>query len=166
MPIPGGLCTSIFANDPLKQGQSTVFAPLQIDCWDATDPHILPKVYLTDEQQEDPSDSSTGHVYHTGAGSKHGGLSVLKSHFNPACIGDCKQLLSKSEKRFVHTLWVQEGLGLSEVLCVTTVLFVGKCGVRFRRFKKGSRALATRAKTHCLDQNRQSLGYIAHRSNH
>jgi hypothetical protein len=93
-------------------------------------------------------------------------LSVLKSHFAPACIGDCKQLLSKSEKRFVHTHWVQEGLGLSEVLCVRTVLFVGKCGVRFRRFKKGSRALATRAKTHCLDQNRQSLGYIAHRSNH
>jgi hypothetical protein len=41
-------------------------------------------------------------------------LSVLKSHFNPDCIGDCKQLLSKSEKRFVHTHWVQEGLGLSE----------------------------------------------------
>ena len=61
---------------------------------------------------------------------------------------------------------MQEGLGLSEVLCMRTVLFVGKCGVRFRRFKKGSRARATRANTHCLDQNRQSLGYIAHRSNH
>jgi hypothetical protein len=93
-------------------------------------------------------------------------LSVLKPHFDSACIGDCKQLLSKSGKTFVHTHWVQEGLGLSEVLCVRTVLFVGKCGVRFRRFKKGSRALATRAKTHCLDQNRQSLGYIARRSNH
>jgi len=78
-------------------------------------------------------------------------LSVLKSHFDLACITVSKQLLSKSEKRFVHTHWVQEGLGLSEVLCVRTVLFVGKCGVRFRRFKKGSRALATRAKTHCLD---------------
>ena len=78
-------------------------------------------------------------------------LSVLKSHFNPDCIGDCKQLLSKSEKRFVHTHWVQEGLGLSEALCVRTFLFVGKCGFRFRRFKKGSRALATRTKQHCLD---------------
>ena len=43
-------------------------------------------------------------------------LSVLKSHFNPASITVLKQLLSKSEKRFVHTHWVQEGLGLSEVL--------------------------------------------------
>ena len=79
-------------------------------------------------------------------------------------VNSCKQLLSKSEKRFVGTHWVQEGLGLSEVLCVRTVLFVGKCGVRFRRFKKGSRALATRANTHCLDQNWQS--YIVHCSNH
>ena len=31
-------------------------------------------------------------------------LSVLKSHFKEACIVDCKQLLSKSEKRSVHTL--------------------------------------------------------------
>ncbi len=61
---------------------------------------------------------------------------------------------------FVGTHWLQEGLGLLEVLCMRTDLFVGKCGVRFRNFKKGSRALATRAKTHCLDQNRQSLAYI------
>ncbi len=53
-----------------------------------------------------------------------------------------------------------------EALCVRTVLFVGKCGFRIRWFKKGSRALATRAKTHCLDQNRQSLGYIVQHSNH
>ena len=93
MPIPGGLCTSIFANDPLKQGQSTVFAPLQIDCWDATDPHILPKVYLTDEQPEDPSDSSTGHVYHTGAGSKHGGLSCSHGTFLHVAqhVAQCRQ---------------------------------------------------------------------------
>ncbi len=64
-------------------------------------------------------------------------LSVLKSHFNPASITVLKQLLSKSEKRLVHTHWVQEGLGLLEVLCVRTVLFVGKCGVLFCRFKKG-----------------------------
>ena len=31
------------------------------------------------------------------------GLSVLKSHFDSACIGICKQVLSKSEKRFVGT---------------------------------------------------------------
>ncbi len=93
-------------------------------------------------------------------------LSVLKSHFDSACITVLKQLLSKSEKRFVGTHWLQEGLGLSELLCMRTVLFVGKCGLRFQRFKKGSRALAIRAKTHCLDQNQQSLGYIAHLSNH
>ncbi len=74
-------------------------------------------------------------------------LSVLKSHFDLTCITVLKQLLSKSEKRFVGTHWVQEGLGLSEarVLCVRPVLFVGKCGFLFRRFKKDSRALATRA---------------------
>ncbi len=105
-------------------------------------------------------------------------MSVLKSHFAPASIGDSdchgkpsklEQLLSKtwSEKRFVFTHWLQEGLGLSEVLwgTVREDCFVC-CGVRFQRFKKGSRALATRAKTKCLDQNRQSLGYIARRSNH
>ncbi len=91
-------------------------------------------------------------------------LSVLRSHFAPACIGVYKQLLSQSEKRFVRTHWLQEVLGLSEVLWVRTVLFVGKCESRFRRFKKGSRALATRAKAH--HQNWQSLGYIAQRSNH
>ncbi len=88
------------------------------------------------------------------------------SHFNPACIGVYKQLLSKSEKKFVRTHWLQEVLGLSEVLWVRTVLFVGKCEFRFRRFKKGLRALATKAKAHLLDQNRQSLSYKAQRSNH
>ena len=33
-------------------------------------------------------------------------LSVVKSHFAPACIGHFKQLLSKSEKRFVRTHWL------------------------------------------------------------
>jgi len=49
---------------------------------------------------------------------RHGDLSVLKSHFKRACIGLFKQLLSKSEKRFVRTHWLQEVLGLSEVLWV------------------------------------------------
>ena len=55
---------------------------------------------------------------------------------------------------------------LSVWASVRSVLFIGKSEFRFRRFKKGSRALATRAKTHCLDQNWQSLGYIVHCSNH
>ncbi len=93
-------------------------------------------------------------------------LSVLKSHFNLACIGLFKQLLSKSEKRFVRTHWLQGVLGLSEVLWVRTVLFVGKCEFRSRRFKKASRALATRAKARLLDQNRQSPDCTAQRSNH
>ena len=57
-------------------------------------------------------------------------------------------------------------LSLSEWDSVRIVLFVGNGGFRFRRFKKGSRALATRAKAHRLDQNRQSPGCKAHRSNH
>jgi hypothetical protein len=64
------------------------------------------------------------------------------------------------------THWLQEVLGLLEVLWVRIVLFVGKCEFRFRRFKKGLRALATRRKASLLDQHRQSLGYIAQRSNH
>ena len=34
-------------------------------------------------------------------------------------VNSCKQLLSKSEKWFVHTHWVQEGLVLLEALCVS-----------------------------------------------
>ncbi len=80
-------------------------------------------------------------------------LFALKSHFAPACIGVCKQLVSKSEKIFVHTHWLQEVLGLWKVW-VRFVLFVGKGEFRFRRFKtlKGSHALATRAKAHCSKQ--------------
>ena len=65
---------------------------------------------------------------------------------------------------------MQEGLGLSEWGSVRIVLlkFVGNLNgrFRFRRFKKGWRAFATRAKAHRLDQNRQSPGYIVQRSNH
>ncbi len=70
-------------------------------------------------------------------------LSVLKSHFKVARIGLFKQLYRLCERRFVRTHWLQEVLGLLEVLWVRTVLFVGKCEFRFRKFKKGSRALAT-----------------------
>ncbi len=55
---------------------------------------------------------------------------------------------------------------LWEVLWVRTVLFVGKCEFRFRRFKKASRAFATRAKARLLDQNRQPPDCTAQRSNH
>ncbi len=49
------------------------------------------------------------------------GLSVLKSHFKfkTTCKTVVEQLLSKCEKRFVGTHWLQEGLGLSEALCVS-----------------------------------------------
>ena len=71
---------------------------------------------------------------------------------------------------FTHTGCKRGWARASRRLCVwasvRSVLFVGKSEFRFQRFKKGSRALANRAKTHCLDQNRQSLDYIAHRSNH
>ncbi len=43
-----------------------------------------------------------------------GSLSVVKSHFNRPCSFVLEQLLSKSEKRFVRTHWLQEVLGLSE----------------------------------------------------
>ncbi len=45
-----------------------------------------------------------------------GPLSVVKSHFNRTRSFVIEQLLSKSEKRFVRTHWLQEVLGLSEVL--------------------------------------------------
>ncbi len=88
-------------------------------------------------------------------------LSVLKSHFNRPHSFVLEQLLSKSEKRFVRTHCLQEVLGLSEVLWVRTVLFVGKCEFRFWRFKKASRALATRAKARLLDLNWQSSNCTA-----
>ncbi len=93
-------------------------------------------------------------------------LSVLKSRFNPACSFVFKQLLSKSEKRFVRTHGFQEMLGLSEVLWVRTVLFVDQCEFRFPRFKKASRALANRAKAQLLDHKWQSPDRTAQCSNH
>ena len=69
---------------------------------------------------------------------------------------------------FTHTSCKRGWASRSEVLrgSVRIVLFVGNGGFRFRRFKKGWRAFATRAKAHRLDQNRQSPGYIVQRSNH
>ena len=83
---------------------------LKIDCWSCAPSAWSPWVW---------SLVLTCCSFCTCPWSDSSALSVLKSHFNPACIGDCKQLLSKSEKRFVHTHWVQEGLGLSEALCVS-----------------------------------------------
>ncbi len=45
-------------------------------------------------------------------------LSVVKSHFKRPHSFVLEQLLSKSEKRFVRTHWLQKVLGLSEVLWV------------------------------------------------
>ncbi len=78
-------------------------------------------------------------------------LSVLKSHFKRACIGLFKQLLSKRERRFVRTHWLQASRRSCETVWVRTVLFVGKSEFRFRRFKKDSRALATRTKARLLE---------------
>ncbi len=100
-------------------------------------------------------------------------LSVLKSHSDSACIGicQCKQLSSKSGKdSLAHNSRKKGFASQARRPCewgfVRIVLFVGNGGFRFRRFKKVWRALATRAKTHCLDQNRQSPGCIAQHSNH
>ncbi len=46
-------------------------------------------------------------------------LSVLKSHFNRPRSFVIEQLLIKSEKRFVRAHWLQEELGLLEVLWVS-----------------------------------------------
>ncbi len=57
---------------------------------------------------------------------------------------DYKQLLSKSEKDSLRHSGCKRGWAsrYCEAVFVRTVLFVGKCGVRFRRCKKVSRALA------------------------
>ncbi len=55
------------------------------------------------------------------------GMETPWSHFAPTCITVLKQLLSKSEKRFVRTHWLQEGLGLSEALCVNLCEFRFVC---------------------------------------
>ncbi len=55
------------------------------------------------------------HVHDCMKRSEHA-LSVVKSHFNRTRSFVIEQLLSKSEKRFVRTHWLQEVLGLSEVL--------------------------------------------------
>jgi hypothetical protein len=62
------VCTTISANDPPQKVRSTIFAPPQVEHRGATEPHILPKAYLADAQQNNPSDSGSGHVYQTGAG--------------------------------------------------------------------------------------------------
>ncbi len=43
-------------------------------------------------------------------------LSVLKSHFNRACIGPFKQLYRLCERRFVCTIDLQKVLSLSEAV--------------------------------------------------
>ena len=67
-----------FGQGPLQTVHSTVFAPQQEEHRSASEPHTRSKAYLTDAQPEDPSGSGIGHVYQTGAGSKHGEL--LCSH--------------------------------------------------------------------------------------
>ncbi len=47
----------------------------------------------------------------------HGpGLSVLKSHLAPACIGVFQQLYCLCERRFVRTFDLQKGFSLSEAV--------------------------------------------------
>ena len=43
-------------------------------------------------------------------------LSVLKSHFNRACIGLFKQLYRLCERRFVRTFDLQKGFSFSEAV--------------------------------------------------
>ena len=68
---------------PETEAENRIHPPPQVHGGDATDQHILPKVYLTNAQPDDPSDRSTGLVYHTGAGSKHGELSCHSVHMEP-----------------------------------------------------------------------------------
>ncbi len=89
----------------------------------------------------------------------HGGLSVLKSHFNPACIGVYKQLY-----RLLRMKIPPHKRDLASRR--QSMVALGKRWFGFRRFKKYWRAFATRAKAHRLDQNWQSPTYKAQRSNH
>ncbi len=78
-------------------------------------------------------------------------LSVLKSHFEFACIGLFKQLYRLCERRFVRTIDSQKGFSLSEAVYDGS----GKemVWVRVRKLKKLWRALpvAIRANAHRLD---------------
>ncbi len=90
-------------------------------------------------------------------------LSVLKSHFNPACSFVLNSCIVFCERRFVRTFDSQKDLASRR----HSMMALGKRSwFGFRRFKKCWRAFATRAKAHSLDQNWQSLAHKAQRSNH
>ncbi len=82
------MCALPFRPPPPGKVQSTIFAPPQEVNRGTTELHIRPKAYLTEAQQENPSDSGTGHIYPTGAGAKHVNycvhtepFSMFKLHF-------------------------------------------------------------------------------------
>ncbi len=53
--MPDSVC-----RHPPKQALSTVFAPPQVNDTNATEPHILPKVYIGNALPEEPSGIVTG----------------------------------------------------------------------------------------------------------
>jgi hypothetical protein len=71
---------------PRNRGRAPYLPPPQAHDGDATEPHIRSKVYPTDAQPEDPSDSGTGHIYRTVAGPKHGKLSYSHGTFLQAAL--------------------------------------------------------------------------------
>jgi hypothetical protein len=75
------MCAQPFRPMTPQKVQSTISAPLQVEHRGATEQHIRPRAYLTDAQQNGPSDSGSGHVYQTGAGPKHGELSCSHGTF-------------------------------------------------------------------------------------
>ena len=70
-----------FGQGPPQTLRSTVFAPPQVEHRCASEPHTRSKACLTEAPPEDPSGSGIGHLYQTGAGSKHGELSCSHGTF-------------------------------------------------------------------------------------
>ena len=81
---PGGRCTSILAGTPKKQAFSTVFDPPQLHERDATEPHILPYVYLVDALPREPIRIVRARPEQTVAWPKHGDVSCSHGTFRPA----------------------------------------------------------------------------------
>ncbi len=83
---PGGLCTSVWAGIPKKQAFSTqaVFDPPQLHERDATEPHILPNVYLAYALLREPIRILRAQPEQTVAWPKHADVSCSHGTFRPA----------------------------------------------------------------------------------
>ncbi len=86
---PGGWCTSVLASTPKKQAFSTVFDPPQLHERDATEPHILPNVYLANALLREPIRIVRAQPEQTVARPKDGDASCSHGNLSPCGIARC-----------------------------------------------------------------------------